>query len=169
MSVRHMVLGLVLTLIAGCSASVDADGKVLTDRVWFDQNGVAHCPVCDPSVKLRAEKPKAAAAAPAEGEEAAAAPAEGAGIVKPHSNVCDAGHPVTWQAEDVVCWACDGAQKCPRCQGTGVIGKLACSGCIADPRIATEDGKGTGYCTECGGRGLLRWPGPQAPKTRPAS
>lgn len=125
---------------AGCSAAVDADGKVVTNRVWFDQMGGAHCPTCDPNVKLRV------------------GPNDPESLVKPHANVCaqDAKHPVVWAAEDVPCWKCSGSGLCPDCRGSGTsIAGKACGGCIEvdDDNHAV----GTGRCVQCKGKGTIRY------------
>jgi hypothetical protein len=136
-----LAAALVLSM-TGCSASVDADGNVLSSRVWFDQAGGAHCPKCDPVVKLKcgADDP--------------------ASLVKPHQNVCaqDARHPVVWAAENVNCSKCGGSGVCPDCRGAGVTaaGK-SCPGCVE----FDEDGRptGSGRCVQCRGKGLLRYGG----------
>lgn len=41
---------LVLPLVAlagGCTQATGADGKATTGQVYFDEDGVAHCPFCD--------------------------------------------------------------------------------------------------------------------------
>jgi hypothetical protein len=141
MSFRLLWIGVLVLAAAGCSASVDADGKVLTDRVWFDQTGTAHCPGCMPNPKLRPTKDETEKS-----------------IVLPHRNVCENGHPVTWGADDVICWACDGAKHCRACNGTGMAGKdRPCGSCLS----SGDEGKatGTGICSECGGKGTVRYGG----------
>jgi hypothetical protein len=140
---RFLMIGLLAATAAGCGASVDADGKVLTDRVWFDQAGVAHCPHpdCLPTPKLRPT-----------------AEETDNSRVQSHRNVCEKGHPVLWAADDVICWNCQGAKSCPTCRGTGLAGKeRACGACVAveeDARVV-----GTGKCTECAGKGTIRYGG----------
>ena len=142
---------LAATLLGGCSASVDAQGNVLTDRVWFDASGNAHCPnpeCTPPGAKDGKLDPKLK---PTEDEIKAS-------LVRPHSNECDKHHPVTWAADDVVCWACQGAKHCPKCMGTGSLGKdRPCAMCIQ----IDNDGKvsSTGICGECAGKGTIRWGG----------
>jgi len=142
-------LFIITTIAAGCGVDVDADGNIVTGRVWFDQTGEAHCPYCDPDVRAVVTK---------EEEE------QSKGRVAPHQNVCQQGHPVIWSAEEIPCPICEGAVRCPTCLGAGVDPQTheKCPECLV---VEEERGtKSTGICQNCEGRGTMRmgWIGPDA-------
>lgn len=142
MSFRLLMIGFLAAALAGCGASVDADGKVLTDRVWFDQKGIAHCPHPD---CLREPKLQPTAEETAQSR------------VLSHKNVCEKGHPVQWAADDVICWNCQGNKRCAPCKGTGTLGKdRVCGSCLV---VVDERSVGTGTCGECRGKGVIRYGG----------
>ncbi len=127
--------------VSGCGVSVDAEGRSQTGRVWFDRNGQAWCPTCEPRPRLCGfcgGCGLCASAAPSEekGEEEAKEPeTEGekpAGKeaaraeklthhVKPFTNACGKGHTVQWHGDEVPCWDCDGSGRCPACGGAGAF------------------------------------------------
>ena len=145
-----LMIGLLAGLaLAGCGASVDENGKVFSDRVWFDQHGVAHCPHpdCARTIALRPtlDESDKSRVLPVEREEGK--------DVGPRA-VCENKHPVHWGTDIVVCWQCDGAARCTTCRGTGQVGKgLVCSGCV-NPG---DTKGGSGWCAECDGKGTMPW------------
>ena len=146
---RFLMFGLLVSALVapGCGASVDEEGKLFSDRVWFDQKGVAHCPHpdCMRTITLKPtdEQTDNSRVIPPDADHA-----------RP-TTVCEKGHPVRWGADEVVCWACNGAGICPRCQGSGMSTKdKPCTGCII---VSGGDVKtGGGRCGECEGKGIIR-------------
>jgi hypothetical protein len=143
------LLGCVVALLSsGCGADVDA-GQVVTADVWFDQQGRAHCPYdAPPPDRWLAEDGTEIRPSDEDLENS---------IVEPYATACPNGHPVTWVGEDVPCWRCNGAVRCPECDGTGTdpITERACPNCMIED--ATGRRRGSGACQECGGKGFLRY------------
>lgn len=143
--------------LAGCGVEVDAEtGKVVSDRVWFDPQGGAHCPRCDSVEAWTARRVEAL--------KAGTKPEDPPSAVKPHSKVCEqeAKHAVRWVADDVPCWKCSGSGVCPDCRGAGtvILGSATaqmrpCGGCVTKE----EEGRtyGSGRCLHCGGKGIVRY------------
>jgi hypothetical protein len=128
-------------ILGGCKAEVGDNGKLVLRRVWFDAAGKAHCPLCDPEVKL---------------EPGSDAPPS---LVKPRRSVCEqeAHHHVLWGADDVPCWRCGGTGICPDCGGSGLAGGRGTTPCTC---TAGEGSEGAGAkCLVCKGRGVIEYGG----------
>ncbi len=135
-----LTLACAVPLLGGCGKDVDPEtGRALTRRVWFDARGGAHCPVCDPNVRLEVK------------------PDDPPSAVKPFSNACEQGHAVVWAAEPLPCWRCEGTGICRDCggSGTGAAGRpCSCGGSVEEAGAALS-----GRCMVCGGSGSVRWGG----------
>jgi hypothetical protein len=154
----------IVAALAGCSAAVDAEGKPVTGRVWFDADGVAHCPFCDPVVKMHVGKDD---------------PPSTVGAVDPkhpdqrlpagvHATVCDqeAHHHVVWASESITCYACGGTGRgvevkkpaaitCPNeSRPRDFHRPETCGYCAEKEAQAALDG--TTSCRICGGTGMIR-------------
>ena len=139
--------------MTGCSPAIDSEGNVVSDRVWFDQAGGAHCPKCDTLQAWAARRSEEIKT----GKKAEEDPPS---LVKPHQSVCsqDAKHSVTWAADDVLCAKCSGSGLCPDCRGAGITASgKPCGGCVG----FDEDSRpvGTGRCMQCRGKGTIRYGG----------
>ncbi len=134
-----------LVAVSGCGASTDAQGKRLTDAVWFDRDGRAHCPLC--------------VAGPVEPGEVEKDLWKGS-VVKVGSKVCPAGHVIRWTADDVICFNCNGSTICRECKGAGTTtdGKV-CPEClvVVESETGTQQTVGTGVCQECARPATRRW------------
>jgi hypothetical protein len=137
----------------GCTAKVDAAGRP-ANTVWFDRDGGAHCPQCEPSPGSGGGETEAGA----EGAAAAADRADKAALVKPYRNRCEAGHAVVWASEELPCTACDGAGDCPSCLGTAtdVVAHRPDRPCPSCSVLVEGNLVSQGRCYACQGKGTVR-------------
>ena len=145
MGFRLLTVALLLALLSACSATIDEQtGRPVSNRVWFDRTGVAHCPICAPEVKRAPTKDETEAS-----------------LVRPYRAVCEKGHAVVWAPEEIPCWRCDGAGRCPTCRGSGFDPRTGrvCPTCLSFSSEEQGRAEGTGRCSECDGTGTVIYGG----------